>query len=94
MWLLDRILQSIGVRPFTADAVINAEQDEALEKHTKALRSLEKATERRREGNAVLRESLQTARARTAGVFADFEHLLEADQRRNRRKGKPNGNGG
>jgi hypothetical protein len=76
-----QILERLGLyHPFNADDVINAEQDNAMHSHRKAVEQLSEAASKRRAVNDELRKSIQEAKQSLA--LENFEHLLEMDHDR------------
>lgn len=86
-----QMLERMGLyHPFTADDVINAEQDNAIHEHRQVVQQVSEAVERRKKSNSELRKSIQEAKRSIAlmgAALEDFEVLLEADHER-LRKGK------
>lgn len=79
--VLRKTLGRLGVRLWSDDEYINAEQDDKLHEHSKAADALRGAAVKRREANVALRDSIARARRTTSEVFADFEKLIEADRK-------------
>lgn len=75
-WLMG-VLRRLGLLPhFTVDEVINAEIENTLREYNKVVEDVKRVSQRRRTGNAKLRQALVEARIRSAPL-AQFEHAIK-----------------
>jgi hypothetical protein len=65
---------------FTADDVLNAEQEDALREHAEVVQAVKAQAEQRRSGNEKLRAALHEAR-QAMPVFGEFEHAMRSRER-------------
>lgn len=71
------------VPDFTADDILNAEQEDALREHGAALQAVQAKSAERRLGNSRLRAALDEAKSALAiPALSDFEHALHHHKER------------
>lgn len=73
------------LRGHTDHDMINASTEDASRTFEKKVSEVRQATERRKEGNANLREAIASARARTS-PFIEFEDAVGAARERRRKR--------
>jgi hypothetical protein len=75
--------------PFSDDDVLNAENEDALREHSKAVEEMRTVTEIRKSTNTKLREVLLQAlegAAEPSPQFGEFERSIRKERRRERTK--------